>query len=142
MEPRELRAVRSGRSAAAVTIRDSKPGTQEKRLAEILRRLPAEHRILLVEFAEFLASRAGPPAEVVPEPTPIPRPDEESVVKAIKRLMATYHMLDRGKLLHETAHYMTQHVVHGRPAVEVIEELEKMFDGHYRSLKDRAGRKG
>lgn len=95
-----------------------------------------------MEFAEFLASRAEPPAREIPAPTPIPRPDEESVVKAIKRLMATYHMLDRGKLLHETAHYMTQHVIHGRAAGEVIEDLEKMFSSHYRTLREEAARKG
>jgi len=95
-----------------------------------------------MEFAEFLASRVEPLATEVPEPAPIPRPDEESVVKAIKRLMATYHMLDRGKLLNETAHYMTQHVIHGRPAGEVIEDLEKMFSSHYRALREGAARKG
>lgn len=125
-----------------MTRQDTGSKNEEKRLAEILRRLPAESRTLLLEFGEFLAVRAEAVLEDVPEPTSIPRPTEESVVKAIKRLMATYHMLDRGKLLHETAHYMTQHVVHGRPAGEVIEDLEEMFSSHYRSLKEKTARKG
>jgi hypothetical protein len=52
-------------------------------------------------------------------------------VKAIKRLMATYPMLDRDKLLHETSGHMTRHVIHGKPAAEVIDELEAMFAQHY-----------
>ncbi len=125
-----------------VKIEAPKTRSDEKRLADILQRLPAESRALLLEFAEFLAARAEPVRDDVPEPASVPRPDQESVVKAIKRLMATYHMLDRGKLLHETAHYMTQHVVHGRPAGEVIGELERMFADHYQSLKNKADRKG
>jgi 2-polyprenyl-6-hydroxyphenyl methylase / 3-demethylubiquinone-9 3-methyltransferase len=54
----------------------------------------------------------------------MPRPAVESVVKAIKRLMATYPMLARDKLLNDTSALMTQHVVHKRPAVEIIDELE------------------
>ena len=110
----------------------------EKKLLELFRALPEAERATLLDFAEFLASRAAPAAREVSGPLPIPRPDDETVVKAIRRLMETYPMLDRGKLLHETAHYMTQHVIHGRPASEVIGELETLFAGHYRRLKDES----
>ena len=113
---------------------------EEKKLLELFRALPGAERATLVQFAEFLASRAVPAEPQILEPLPIPRPDDETVVRAIRRLMETYPMLDRGKLLHETSHYMTQHVIHGRPAAEVIAELEKMFADHFRRLKDGTGR--
>jgi hypothetical protein len=113
---------------------------EEKKLLELFRALPGAERGTLLQFAEFLASRATPQPQEISEPLPIPRPDDETVVKAIRRLMDSYPMLDRAKLLHETAHYMTQHVIHGRPAAEVIGDLEKMFADHYRRLKERGGR--
>jgi hypothetical protein len=113
---------------------------EERRLLELLRVLEGPERATLLQFAEFLASRAEPPPREISEPLPIPRPDDETVVRAIRRLMETYPMLDRGTLLHETSHYMTQHVIHGRPAAEVIGELEAMFARHYRRLKEKSGR--
>ena len=65
---------------------------------------------------------------------PIARPEQESVIKAIKRLNATYPMLERNKLLHETSNQMTRHVIHGVPALQVIDELEVMFLRHYELL--------
>jgi len=115
----------------------------EKRLLEIARQLPAAQAEALLEFAEFLLTRHGVVENVLPEveergiasvdPTPldIPRPANESVVKAIKRLRATYHMLDVRKLLNQTSDLMTEHVVKGRNKVEVIEELEILFRTHY-----------
>lgn len=107
----------------------------ERELLELFRRLDEGDRATLLAFGQFLAGRARPESGDVPEPATIPRPDDETVVRAVKRLMATYHMLDRTRLLHETAHFMTQHVMHGRPAVEVIEELETMFRRHYETLR-------
>ena len=57
------------------------------------------------------------------------------MVKAIKRLTATYHMIDRDRLLNETSSLMTAHVIHGRKAAEVIDELEVLFQRHYQELK-------
>ncbi len=111
----------------------------EKRLRDILRRLPESQAQMLIEFAEFLEARHAQPGATtgLPEtatPQPIPRPEQESVVKAIKRLAATYPMLDRSKMLNETSSLMTQHVMQGREAVEVIDELEVMFRRHYEKL--------
>lgn len=113
---------------------------EEKKLLELYRALPEQERATVFQFAEFLASRAAPPEPEILEPLPIPRHDDETVVKAIRRLIETYPMLDRGKLLHETSHYMTQHVIHGRPAAEVIAELEQMFADHFRRLKEKGSR--
>ncbi len=103
----------------------------EKSLLECFRRLPDAERDTLVAFAEFLVERAGTePVDI--QPKPIPRPEGESVVGAIKRLSETYHMLDRSKMLHETSGLMAQHVMQGREAVEVIDELEIVFSRHYK----------
>lgn len=111
----------------------------EKRLREILDQLPAAQAEQLLEFAEFLLSRHASTVPASTEPLDIPRPDEESVVRAIKRLRETYPMLDAAKLLNETSMLMTQHVVQGRNSVEVIDELEVLFRTHYERVvtKDR-----
>jgi hypothetical protein len=115
----------------------------EKRLAEILNRLPAAQAGALLDFAEFLLMRHGSDGPVetgkisaveIPAPTDIPRPAEETVVKAVKRLRATYPMLDARKLLNQTSELMTQHLVQGREAIEVIEELEILFRSSYEKL--------
>lgn len=116
----------------------------EKRLTGILRKLPATQAGMLLEFAEFLLERhgatSGPEqgeagsALEIPAPVEIPRPAEETVVKAVKRLRATYPMLDARKLLNQTSDLMTQHLVQGREALEVIEELEILFRSHYETL--------
>ncbi|WP_018872174.1 hypothetical protein [Thioalkalivibrio sp. ALJ16] len=101
-------------------------------IGEIAARLSAEDQASLLKFARFLEQESPPPApEPLPEPEPIPRPESESVIKAMRRLSATYHMLDRSKLLNETSALMAQHVMQGREAVEVIDELEVVFRSHY-----------
>ncbi len=99
----------------------------EKRLAEIYGRLPEAERKTLMDFAEFLESRCQPAEAVSLEPREIPRPEDETVVAALKRLRETYHMLDHSKMLHEASSLMAQHMMQGRPAEEVIDELEEVF---------------
>lgn len=105
----------------------------ERRLLRLFRALPASRREGLLDYAEYLLGKARLPGEAADPHTPldIPRPARENVVKAIKRLTATYPMLDRGKLLHDTSALMTQHLVHGRQATEIIDELEVVFRRHY-----------
>lgn len=104
---------------------------EEKKLLALLRELPAEQAHLLLDFAEFLAARKPQAGQAPAPPADIPRPEQESVVKAIKRLAATYPMLDRAKMLNETSLLVSQHVMGGREAVEVIDELEILFRRHY-----------
>ncbi len=105
---------------------------QEKRLLTLFGALPDDARATLLEFAEFLHSRSG--GREVAAPTPIERPKEETVIAAIKRLSATYHMVDRDKMLHETSALVSAHLMQGRPAAEVIDELEQVFRRHYERL--------
>ena len=108
---------------------NSKP---ERRLQELYGRLPEAERKSLLDFAEFLAERAGNhQPEVAQQPLDIPRPAEESVVAAMKRLRESFPMLDHSKMLHEASGLMAEHMMQGRPAPEVIDELELMFRRHF-----------
>jgi hypothetical protein len=118
-------------------------GGEGKKLLRLFRDLSPARQAALLEYAGFLASRdEAEGLNAVPqEPVHIPRPEQESVVKAIQRLMASYPMLDRNKLLHETSAQMTRHVMQGIPAVEVIDELEVIFRRQYEAHagEDSAG---
>ena len=56
------------------------------------------------------------------------------MVKAIRRLSATYPMLDKSKMLNQTSSLVAQHVMQGRETKAVIDELEVVFESHYRKL--------
>lgn len=110
---------------------------EEKKLLRLFEALSEEQRDTVLAFVEFLAARNPAPAVTeIQAPQPIPRPAEESVVKAIKRLRETYPMLNPDKLLHETSGFMMKHVMQGQPAAGVIDELEALFLRHYQSYKD------
>jgi hypothetical protein len=103
----------------------------EKRLLAAYRRLEEVQKKTLEEFAEFLLSRTTPEEVIPTQPLPIARPAEESVIKAIRRLTATYPMLDSKLFFHEVSRLMSLHVMHGRPSREVIDELEALFARFY-----------
>lgn len=109
---------------------------QEKRLLALLEASSDVGREMLLEYAEFIAQRHPQPAFNL-EPLEIPRPEQESVVAAIKRLAETFPMLERAKLLGETSGLMTQHVMHRRSAPQVIDELEIVFRRHYEGFVER-----
>lgn len=106
----------------------------EKRLLAVIREFPADSKEQVLAFAEFLHTRLAIP-KLPTEPISIPRPNEESVVKAIRRLSSTYPMLDRGKMLNETSTLMTQHVLEGRDATDVIDALEALFRSQYEAYR-------
>jgi hypothetical protein len=107
----------------------------DQQMLAAFRRLAPQDRQALQAFAEFLAARNGSaaPDEPVAAPQPEPRPEGESVVMAIKRLTRTYPMLDRRKLMGPTSLLVSQHA-HGRAAVQIIDELELVFELHYSDL--------
>lgn len=121
-----------------------KPESAElRRLSRAFRSLAPEDRTSLLAFAEFLAARrASAPAEPqapepIPEPAPRPRPEGESVIAAIRRLSATYSMLDRGAMLNETSALMSAHVLQGQGAPQTIDALEALFVRHYERFRSR-----
>jgi hypothetical protein len=110
-----------------------------RRLLDAFEALGEQDRETLLAFAEFLARRAEPAVSPKPrplaEPKPLPRPAQESVVAAIRRLSDSYFMLDRGVLLHDASSLMSAHVMQGKPAAEVIDELEELFHRAYDRLR-------
>ena len=124
-------------------------GKRYEKLVGILERLSPADRAAVISYAEFLLSRAAtaeavpalaPAAAVeIPEPELGPRPQDEKVVAAIKRLSSAYYMLDKSKMLGVTSDLVTQHVLQGREAMDVIDELEQVFADHYRQLKQGHG---
>lgn len=117
---------------------------QQEKLIGVFERLSPADQSSVLSFAEFLLSRAAPalaPAVAVEMPEPVlgPRPQDEKVVAAIKRLSKAYYMLDKSKMLGVTSDLVTQHILQGREAMEVIDELEQIFADHYRQLKQGDG---
>ena len=107
----------------------------KKQLLKHFSQLSEQDQSSLVSYGEFLSSRENSLESnnsEIKEPLQIPRPETESVVKAIKRLSATYPMLDKSTLLNEISTYMTQHIIHGVVAVEVIDNLEIEFQNQYK----------
>jgi hypothetical protein len=108
----------------------------EKKLLSIFGRLDSSGQETLLTFAEFLVERgkAFHKEEPISKPDLIPRPESETVVAAIKRLSASYPMLDKPQLLNETSALMTKHVMQGMSAAEVIDELEALFSRFYNEM--------
>ncbi|EDN67780.1 conserved hypothetical protein [Beggiatoa sp. PS] len=107
---------------------------EQQRLQNIFQQLPPEQQQTLLAFAEFLHTRIT--EESLPPAKPIlkPRPLNESVIAAIKRLSESYPMLKKAILLNDTSRLMTEHIMHGRDSVEIIDELEAIFSRHYQTL--------
>ncbi len=113
---------------------------QSRQIAGLFQKLSAESQQSLLDFGEFLLQResadetSGEPAVDAGQkhqPLHHPRPDDENIINAIKRMRATYFMLNTDELLNETSSLMTQHIVHGREASAVIDDLEALFESHY-----------
>ena len=107
----------------------------KSRITKLLGQLPEAQQMLLLEFAEFLAERYPQQDQPASEPVEIARPDSETVVSAMKRLRESYPMLDPEKLLHETSTLMSAHLLQGKPADKIIDELERVFRQHYEAFR-------
>lgn len=106
----------------------------EKKLLNLFSDLDKDDQNSVMAFTEFLLAKArqeGRLVEIDIEPVDIPRPKEERVVAAIKRLSAVFPMIKKDSMINETAALMTEHIIHGRAAVEVIDELEILFQSRY-----------
>lgn len=120
---------------------------QERKLLRLFKALSPSNKDTLLAFAEFLNARANeqesdnsPEANdslSISEPLTIERPDNESVIKAIKRLTATYPMVDKESILHPISDLMTSHMLQGRPAKDVIDDLEVIFLNEYKRMNTR-----
>lgn len=103
--------------------------TMEKRRQALLaafEQLGARQQDRLLDFAATLA--AGADASVPATKRLEPRPAEESVVAAIKRLTRAHPGVERRRLMAPVSTLMAQHTLQGREAAEVIDELEILFE--------------
>lgn len=106
----------------------------KKSLIEIFETLDVERQTSLFDFAEFLQAKGDLVVNEMGDPVEIPRPDKETVVGAIKRLKETYPMIDSMKVFSSASELMTDHMVKGRDVVEVIDEMEKIFEDFYAKI--------
>ena len=106
----------------------------EAKLLKQFRALPEEAQRSVIHFCDFLSSQHPLTADEIAQPKDITRPSGESVVLAMRRLSETYFMLDKDNILTEASALMSQHILQGREAVEVIDELENLFEKHYDEL--------
>ncbi|MES9971510.1 MAG: hypothetical protein ABW092_15870 [Candidatus Thiodiazotropha sp.] len=120
--------------------KQQKLAADQQQLLNLFDQLDPQQRQTLLSFAAFLTSQgdleSAPEADKIHEPKQIDRPQDESVVKAIKRLSESYFMLERELLLDETSSLMMAHMLQGREAKVVIDELEVLFARHYQNYLD------
>ncbi len=93
----------------------------------------------LLSYAEFLAVKgesSASAAETNQIPEILARPKDESVPKAIKRLSLSYPMLQDTELLHRCSALMSDHILKGRAAISVIDELELLFRQSYENFQN------
>ena len=114
-------------------------GSKFRKLESLMAVLSPAHQQSVIDYASFLSAQKQTEAvtHVLLDPEPIERPDDESVVAAIKRLKKTYYMLDTDLLLDETSSLMGQHILRGREAIAVIDELQSLFQAKYEEYLGR-----
>ncbi len=118
---------------------------EQRLLLRLFSRLDVSRRASLQAFAEFLCQQqeqeeqgnASSLASEIQAPEDIPRPEEESVVAAMRRLTGTFPMINRDALLDRATSLMTSHMLQGQPAAQIIDELEALFEEHYQIYLNR-----
>ena len=103
----------------------------EKELLKLYQALPEQGQKSLLDYSRFLSKEHPVTSSEDTTPKELPRPEKESVVLAMRRLSDTYFMLNKDDILHQASSLMSQHILQGRDAVEVIDELEDLFKSHY-----------
>lgn len=124
----------------------NKLADSERALLKCFRSLSETDQSTLMAFAEFLTNRGttggvaesieSPSAEI-PKPELEPRPVDETVVAAIKRLTSSYPMVERSSVFSEASDLMTQHLMQGREAKLVIDDLEALYLARYQALLNK-----
>ncbi|NNL07099.1 MAG: hypothetical protein HKO86_05185 [Gammaproteobacteria bacterium] len=105
-----------------------------KALVDLFNALDKDRQASLFDYAEFLQSRGGAVRQDIGQPVEVPKLENETVVGAIKRLKQTYPMIDSMEVFAEASNLMTDHMVSGRDAEEVINEIEALFESTYEKL--------
>ena len=112
----------------------------ERKLNKLFKKLNKEKQQTLLSFATFLVldktEIEGSKSKIM-VPKFISRPEKESVIKAIKRLSTSYFMIDSAEMFNTTSALMSEHIMKGRAANEVIDELEQVFKKHYENMNNK-----
>lgn len=120
----------------------------ERKLCKLYKALDDADRSTLMKFAEFLLLEAEQKQsntsqdndtgkqhkltqEAFPKPKRIPAPENENVIKGIKRVSAMYYMVDKSKMFDLTSTLMTEHLMQGRPAKDILVDVEQAFKQEY-----------
>jgi len=105
----------------------------------LLAQLDDSHQQAIVDYAEFMVQRykVENSRDRDLKPESVERPEQETVIAAIKRLKKTYYMLDTDIILNQTSALMGQHILKGREAFDVIDELQSIFQAQYEQYLNR-----
>ncbi len=95
--------------------------------------LDGKHQQAVVDYPTFLVQqyKIQTPVEAGLKPKVIARSEQETVIGAIKRLKKTHYISDSDTLLDETSSLMGHHILRGREASAVINELQSIFQVKY-----------
>jgi len=104
-----------------------------QKIQKIFKSLDEENQRTLLAFGAFLQERVAGSSAAKQEQMKqdLPRPQKESVVGALQRLKETYPMIDTDVILSDAAGLVSQHILQGRAAGDVIDELEQKFTDLY-----------
>lgn len=119
-----------------------KRGREERVLYKIYKNLDSNNQQTLITFANFLAEQQSQEKSNTlavnttqnVQPLGLPRPQQESVIKGIRRLTKNYPMLDTDSMFDNISQLMTAHIMEGRSAKNVIDDLETLFAQQYALL--------
>jgi hypothetical protein len=119
--------------------------SSERQLLDFYQRLGPDGQATLLAFAEFLCQRGASAVDQprterveIPDPVPIVRPEQESVVAGLKRLSQTYPMLSKTEMLSATSDLVARNIMLGTDPEQVIDQLEDIFREHYRKLGEQS----
>jgi hypothetical protein len=103
-------------------------------LLQVFKNLPQNHQETLIKFAQFLAqnSESKPEKSEPSKPEDILRPKDETVIGAIKRLRATYPMINPDSMMDSISVQMSAHLIKGQNKKLTIDKLEKIFQTWYK----------
>jgi len=135
---------------------------KQKILLDYYQDLSKQDQHSLLRYAEFLATGAtssqsesgefvdnsasntvvslASTLKPIPKPEKIAAPKDEKVVQALKRMSATYPMLEKSSLLNKASELVAQHIMFAKPAVVVIKDIEAMFAMAYDKFVEDFGK--
>lgn len=110
---------------------------QRKKLLDYYSEFNAAQRQSLLDYAGYLHQSSPEKTAPLPEPLTIAPARGETVVGAMQRLSESYSMVNKDHILHELSALMAQHMLQGRAADEVIQDIEKVFKRQYQRMLDK-----